>query len=442
VSAARGRRGRVLLLSWREGRRSLAGHKLRTVLSMLGMIFGVGAVIAMLAIGEGARRQALARLSRLGAENILVEALAEAEVPVEDRTRNSPGLHRRDAAAMLGLLPGCRASASLKRDLPLQMGRRRLQGPVRGVDPDYLDLFPGLEVRGRRLGPLDERQAARVCLLSAAAHAELGGGDELRGRFVKLGGDWYKVVGVVAGAGEAAGAASTPEAGAQAGAADTTGSGGAEGAEGAAAASSDPVVAWIPFATMTARHAPEAREGRVDQLVLRAASPAQVPVAAARARAVLERRHLGARDTRLTVPLELIRQQQATQRMFNLVMGAIASISLVVGGIGIMNIMLSSVLERTREIGVRRALGATAAEVELQFLVEALLISVGGGLAGIALGLALAGGISRLAGWETAVRAWSVALAFGVSVLTGLVFGLMPARRAARLDPIEALRHE
>ena len=417
---------RVVLEAWREGRRSLASHKLRTALSMLGMVFGVAAVISMLAIGEGARRQALERLRRLGAENILVQALEEKQVPEEDRELNSPGLHRRDAAALASLLPDARISASLSRELNLSLGRRRLRGKVMGVPADYLALFPGLQVRGRGLTEVDERLVARVCLLAATSARTLSPSDDVLGRWVKLGGQWYRVVGVVDSA--------EPDS------AGATGS--LAGSPETADAGESAVVAWLPFATLVARHAPEAREGGVDELVVRVPTSEDVLPAVERVRAVLTRRHLGARDTRLVVPLELIRQQQATQRMFNLVMGAIASISLLVGGIGIMNILLSSVLERTREIGVRRALGALASEVQLQFLVEAVLISVGGGLVGIVLGLALAWGISHLAGWATVVQIWSVVLAFGVSAVTGLVFGLMPAARAARLHPIEALRHE
>jgi len=403
----------------RIGVRALLGRKLRSLLTMLGMIFGVGAVIAMLSLGEGARAQALENIRLLGAANVLIDALEPDAVPEEDRELNSPGLGLRDVEALRGLLPGCRVGAVLTRETALQRGRVRLKAPLLGVAPDYLEQFPGMEVRGRWLAPADERMRARVCVLGAETASRLFPGyRDPAGETLKIGGDWYEVVGVV-----------QPR--------RTAG----EGSEGLAVQDLNRDV-YVPYSTYDGRLRPLAEQGRVDRIVVTAPGDGAVADAAARAAAVLARRHNGARDTRTTVPWELIRQQQRTQRLFNLVVGAIASISLLVGGIGIMNIMLSSVLERTREIGVRRSVGATASEVLLQFVLESVLLAWSGGLIGVLLGLGLSWGISAAAGWETQIRLWAVGLAFGVSVLTGLVFGIYPARRAARLDPIDALRYE
>jgi putative ABC transport system permease protein len=411
--------GGAALEALRIGLRSLLARKLRSLLTMLGMIFGVGAVIAMLSIGEGARVQALENIRLLGADNIIVDALPEDAVPEEDRQLNSPGLGLRDMEAMQGLLPDCRLSAVLTREASLQRGRSRLKAPLLGVEPGYLGQFPGMEIRGRWITPADERMRARVCVLGPETAARLFPGyRDPRGELVKIEGGWYTVVGTVQPR-RAAG-------------------------EGGADLQLDDLNrdVYIPFASYDARLRPPRLQGRVDRIVITVSDGEQVRDAASRVQAVLERRHHGARDTRTTVPWELIRQQQRTQRLFNLVMGAIASVSLLVGGIGIMNIMLSSVLERTREIGIRRSVGATAVEVLLQFVLESVLLAVGGGLIGVALGAGLAWGISHFADWQTEIRLWSVALAFGVSVLIGLVFGIYPARRAARLDPIEALRYE
>ncbi len=411
--------GGALLEAWRESLRSLASRKMRTFLTMLGMIFGVGAVIAMLAIGEGARQEALGRISRLGPENIIVSALEASEIPAEDLELKSMGLHIRDAQALKGLLPDYRIEAMLKVDSRLRLDRSLVKVEALGVGPGYLELFPRLPLSGRWIMPSDEHRSQRVCVLSAEAANMLAPGQNLIGRLVKLQDGWYSVIGILGKANS------------------SSGFGGDQLESGDTRAR-----VYIPFETMRARLVPDRRDGRLDELILRAPNTDAVLEGLERVKAVIQRRHHGARDVRITVPFELIRQEQETQRMFNLVMGTIASISLLVGGIGIMNIMLSSVLERTREIGIRRAVGAMSAEVLLQFVLEAILIAVGGGLLGVLLGLALSFAVSSFAGWSTAVRPIFVLLAFGVSVLTGLLFGIWPARRAAALDPIVALRHE
>ncbi len=397
---------------------ALLSHKLRSLLTMLGVIFGVAAVISMLSIGEGARREALRNIQQLGARNILVDQLPAEEIPDEDRELGSPGLGLRDMRAIRGMLPGARLSPVLRSDAVLQAGRVVAHAEIQGVQEDFAELFPGLLVEGRWLSAADNRGRSRVCVLGSEISRELFGWSDPRGRLLKIDGQWYTVVGRV-----------VPR--------DFSDKGRKE--LELRDLNRD---VYIPFETLRGRHLEEGHPNRIDRLVIQVQEVAAVAGAEERLRLVLERRHQGARDTRVTVPWELIRQSQATQRMFNLVMGAIASISLIVGGIGIMNIMLSSVLERTREIGIRRSVGATAAHVMQQFIIEAVLLSVGGGLAGVALGLALSMSIDLLADWQTHVTLWSVALSFLVSAGTGLVFGIYPARRAAALDPIEALRHE
>lgn len=397
---------------------SLSAHKLRSLLTMLGVIFGVGAVISMLSIGEGARREALENIRLLGASNILVMALDRATLPEEELEKGSPGLGLRDITSLQGLLPKAHITAVLNRDAQAGVGRRRVKVPLRGVQPGYLAQFPGMEIRGRWLTDADSRGMTRVCVLGSAVAGELFPASSPQDRMIKLGDQWFRVVGVV-----------QPRSVSEKGRKDLN----------LRDLNRD---IYVPFETLRSRMVAALDRSAVDQIVLTLPTTEETVEAAERVRRVLERRHLGARDTEIQVPWELIRQSQATQRMFNLVMGAIASISLLVGGIGIMNVMLSSVLERTREIGIRRAVGATRVHVMQQFITEAVVLSLGGGLLGIVLGLGLAWGIGAFADWHTVVTPASVILSFGVSAGTGLLFGIYPARRAAALDPIEALRHE
>jgi putative ABC transport system permease protein len=315
---------------------SLSAHKLRSLLTMLGVIFGVGAVISMLSIGEGARREALENIRLLGASNILVMALDRATLPEEELEKGSPGLGLRDITSLQGLLPKAHITAVLNRDAQAGVGRRRVKVPLRGVQPGYLAQFPGMEIRGRWLTDADSRGMTRVCVLGSAVAGELFPASSPQDRMIKLGDQWFRVVGVV-----------QPRSVSEKGRKDLN----------LRDLNRD---IYVPFETLRSRMVAALDRSAVDQIVLTLPTTEETVEAAERVRRVLERRHLGARDTEIQVPWELIRQSQATQRMFNLVMGAIASISLLVGGIGIMNVMLSSVLERTREIGIRRSRGGHA----------------------------------------------------------------------------------
>jgi putative ABC transport system permease protein len=199
---------------------------------------------------------------------------------------------------------------------------------------------------------------------------------------------------------------------------------------------------YLPVTTAQRKFNREPLKSPLDELVVRLAPGTPVQESAAIVATLLDRLHGGAKDYILTVPEALLEQSQKTQRLFDIVMGAIAGISLLVGGIGIMNIMLATVLERTREIGVRRAIGARQVDIRNQFVIEAFTITTTGGLLGIAMGLTIAKGVALYAGWKTVVTLWSILLSVGVSVAVGLVFGIYPALRAAALDPIESLRYE
>jgi putative ABC transport system permease protein len=199
---------------------------------------------------------------------------------------------------------------------------------------------------------------------------------------------------------------------------------------------------YVPITTAAARFPLARAEGAIDELAIRVDEAEQVAPVASIVTRLLRRTHHGVDDFEVVVPAELLAQAQGTQRVFNVVMGSIAAISLLVGGIGIMNVMLTTVTERTREIGIRRAVGAPRRAILAQFLLETVLISAAGGLAGILLGFAMARGINLFAGWETALSPLATATAFGVSALVGVVFGIYPAQRAARMDPIGALRFE
>ena len=408
--------------------RGLLDHPLRSALTGLGIVFGVAAVIAMLSIGEGAQREAQAMISLLGLHQVIVEARpieGESEEAVEKR-RASLGLRLQDGDALLALLPqlsavGGRKQLKVEDLLPRPVDPTLIA--IEGVDSGYLDAA-GLElVVGRRLLPADDADKAAVCVLGIGAARLLFGRSDVVGEHVRADRVWLHVVGVVRQ--------------------PTYGSRPVEGLE----LEDRNLRVFLPLETALGRFEKDWRKGEpppteLDELILRVREGEDIKGVSAVAEAALRRLHHDVRDFRVVVPLALLEQSRQTQALFNLVMGLIAGISLLIGGIGIMNIMLAGVVERTREIGVRRALGARQRDIEMLFLIEATTISLLGGLVGIGLGLGAAGIIAQATGWTTAVSGGSLALSAGISALVGIVFGTWPAMRAARMDPVTALRHD
>ncbi len=406
-----------------QGLDNLRTHKLRSLLTMLGMIFGVGAVVAMLSIGAGARQEVIAFIEQLGVHNIIIEAREAADDQTLQKTRKlSAGLTLQDLRGIEANLEHLVATSARKRATPSKMlPRPQADTPaVYGVAPAYATLS-GLKISsGRFFDQVDNQAAAAVAVVGQAAAASLFGTDDPVGRFVKVNQQWFQVIGVIG-----------PQLAAQTDVA------------GLPAQDRNNVI-YVPLMAMILRveDSQSWRKDEIDGLYLHLAPQADVTAAGAVVRGLLDASHRGAGDFSVIVPADLLAEQQRTRRIFEVVMVAIASISLLVGGIGIMNIMLASVLERTREIGVRRAIGARRVDIIRQFLVETALITTTGGAVGILLGAALSQLVGYFAGWSTIVSAMSIFLAFFVSVSVGIVFGVYPAVRAASLDPVHALHYE
>jgi putative ABC transport system permease protein len=418
--------------AFRSALDNLAAHKLRSALTMLGMIFGVGAVIAMMSIGAGAERQALASIERLGLRNVLVRAKTFKDDELREIRQTSLGVSQRDAAAITEAVPGVELVAPRIRIDPykvLSPTGKSDGAAVYGATPVYASLAHLSLAEGRFLDSLDENTHAQVAVIGPAVRRDLFGYGPAVGKLMKINDVWLEVVGVLAAADAApAGKEKTgPPTG---------------GDEDAAPAVSATREIYLPLSTADRKFEHPDLASPLDEIVVRLKDGVSGAESSAVMRDLLDRLHAGTGDYELVVPEALLAESRRTQRLFNVVMGAIAGISLLVGGIGIMNIMLATVLERTREIGVRRAVGARSWDIRFQFIVESFAISLIGGLAGIVVGLALARGVAAFAGWETIVTGASIILSTGVAMVVGLASGIYPASRAAALDPIEALRYE
>ncbi|MGC4007331.1 MAG: ABC transporter permease [Pirellulales bacterium] len=418
------------------------------MLTVLGIFIGVASVIWLLAIGEGISRKAQEQIAGLGAENIIVRSLKPpAEATAGQQGVIPYGLTRRDFE-LLSSIPGVSDTLRIREvRSQFHVGDKLMDGRLVGCTPGYANMTH-LDVKeGRFLEPADLLQGKNVCVLAAGVARKLFPLEDPLGQQIFVDSDVYQVVGVL----EPRGA--------------TSGVGGSFAGQDFARDVYIPIETfWKRIGDLIWVRSSTSREGEyleLSQITLKIRSTEEVPDAAKAVERLLRRSHDGVEDYALTVPLELLKQAETTRLMFIVLLGFIAAISLVVGGIGIMNIMLATVTERTREIGIRRALGAKQRDITRQFLVETTLLSAIGGVTGILGGLSclfiipamqwlmneffpeqMANLPDLVKSIQAIVVPWSIPLSFGISVFVGVVFGLYPASRAAKMDPIEALRHQ
>jgi putative ABC transport system permease protein len=418
----------------RLGVKSLWLHRLRSLLTVLGIVFGVCSVIAMLAIGEGASYQAQENIKTLGSQNIIVRSVKPPEEQkVTDKGSQNYvmqyGITYTDVKRIRATIPGVTivVPARVIRDYAWHISWR-VDCEMVGTVPWYPEMRNHRVAAGRFFSDADMEGKASVCVLGAEMVTPLFPLETALGQHIRVGGDYYRVIGVMEPRGQAVKGDETQDT------SKTTGR-----------------RMYVPLETVKMRYGEvlmrrrtgsfEAERVQLHEVTVKVAALDQVMNVSEAIKQALEHGHKK-KDYEIVVPLELLKRAEETKRIFNIVLGSIAAISLLVGGIGIMNIMLASVTERTREIGIRRALGARRHDIVMQFLVETVLLSGAGGIMGVLLGVAIPFVVTWAAGMKTIITFWSPLLAFGISALVGVVFGLYPARRAAQMDPVEALRHE
>jgi putative ABC transport system permease protein len=413
----------ILLSDIGQAFSNLRAQKTRTFLTAIGIVFGVGSVIGMMAIGSGAKEESLRFIEQLGVRNILIDS-RQATSPQEyqQRRRSSPGLSERDMRILSANVDAIEMVSARRTLRPVRV----LPKPSRdlpdlyGVRPAYAPIHSLRFAEGGFFDDSDDEHSSPVCVLGETAKVSLLGYEPALGKSIKVNDTWLEVVGVLR---------EQLMAGSQ--------------SSGGAMQDINNIV-YIPLNTFQYRYWDTGAnmKDEVEGIELRLRPEADSIEVAKVVTAVLNSTHRNTQDFIVTIPAALLAQQQRTQTIFTYVMVAIAAISLLVGGIGIMNIVLATVLERTREIGIRRSVGARRWDIVRQFMTESVLISAGGGLLGIAFGFFLAWLIARTAEWKTIVTTVSVVVAFGVSVAVGVVFGVYPAVKASRINPIEALRYE
>jgi putative ABC transport system permease protein len=414
------------------GIENLLLHKLRSLLTMLGIVFGVGSVVAMLSVGEGASKEALEQIRKLGSNNIIVSSMKAVEDEASSTVHSHMsiyGLTYDDYARV------AESFSTIEQAVPIKLirkesrlGERSMELRVVGTTPTWFELVPRPIIAGRVLMPQDQKSQAPVAVLTEFGARKLLAAEHTIGQSIRIGIDVFEVVGIVKSEG-----------------------GEVEGDVENIQIPDQEVDVYVPievaqkyFGDIVTRRTAGSREREkveLHQIIVEVDATKSVESTAEAITAMIQRFH-AKKDYKVTVPLALLRQAEATKRRFNIVLGSIAGISLLVGGIGIMNIMLATVTERTREIGIRRAIGAKRRQIVSQFLIETSVLSTIGGLIGIGVGVIVPAIITYFAGMPTVITPESIFLPLFISAGVGIVFGLYPAARAAKVDPIVALRHE
>ena len=440
-----------IYFNFRIALEAIKANKFRSLLTALGIIFGVAAVIAMLAIGSGAKQEILEQIKLVGVNNIVITPISEQKEEKveaeekEEKKKFSPGLNMLDVKSIDEVVPGVIAvSPEIIIETNFVADGLSRTGKLIGVEPDFFEIANFQLEKGKMFNTSQLVHGDQVCIIGKSIQAKFFSKKDAVGSYLKCGPIWLKVIGILE---ERKISKNSIQ---NLGIRDYN------------------MDVYTPLKTVLIRYKnrslvtkamlnaasmneeePQDEDTKkdvsihqIDRLVIKMADTEKLEKSSEIISRLLQRRHFTVTDFEITVPILLLKQQQRTKDIFNLVLGAIAGISLLVGGIGIMNIMLASVLERIKEIGIRLSIGATKKDIVQQFVFESVLISLVGGIAGIVLGVILSKIVAVVADIPTIISIWSIIISFGVSALTGLIFGITPAKNAANQDPIKSLRHE
>lgn len=416
-----------------ESLNSLRSNLLRTFLTTLGVIFGVSAVIAMMAIGEGAEKEIMQMINRLGAKNIHIDGKDLSRANLKNIIDKSTGLTLDDTQRLLREFDFIEKIAVLKtlpiRTISLEIPTEKIN--FLGISPSYLSLMHVALKSGRYFNAQDMSTGRSVCLIDERLKQELWPDEPALNKHIRINQRWLTIIGVTAFQdliGKDDKKKPHPEEKKK------------ENTDQEKKTASGEHTILIPLQTAFAKTTGKTIYAELDKIIVRVPSLDLTSEYKSILFMAMKRYHNGIEDFEIVAPEELLHQKRKTQNIFNMVLLCIAGISLLVGGIGIMNIMLANILERIKEIGIRRSLGARKRDILSQFLVESVVICSLGGFLGIALGYVIASAIGMMTGWKISMSIAIIVLAFSISLLVGLIFGLLPAQKAANISPIDALR--